>query len=397
MKIVRIDDLHADAGWRTFSFLKVTTDEGLIGWSEFNETGWNPGLTAVVRRLAEHAIGKDPRDVSRLAATLTAMTRMAPGGVNSQAIAAIENACLDVKAKALGVPVHALFGGAFRDRLALYWSHCGTFRARNHELFETVLKTPPLRTLDDMKALGREAVARGFRAVKTNPLFFGGDRPTMLNPGFGPVGLDFSHGYDARVLDAITEQLAAIREGLGPQTGLMLDVNFSFRPDGLKRLARAIEPFRMAWLEADLHDPQGLAHVRASTQTPIASLEAVYGRTHYRPYLEAQAIDVAVIDVPWNGFLESVKIANLAEAHEVNVAPHNFYGHLATLMSAHFCAVVPNFRIMEIEGDDVPWKDDLVTAPPRIENGELLVPSAPGWGADVNEDAVRAHPPKQKR
>ncbi len=147
----------------------------------------------------------------------------------------------------------------------------------------------------------------------------------------------------------------------------------------------------------DVHEPEALAHVRRSSPVPIASLEAIYGRRHYRPYFDRQAVDVAIVDVPWNGFLESVRIANMAEAYEVNVAPHNFYGHLASCMSAHFCAAIPNFRIMEIEVDDVPWKDDLVTAVPRIENGELVLPAAPGWGADVNEEAVRAHPPKQPR
>jgi L-alanine-DL-glutamate epimerase-like enolase superfamily enzyme len=89
-----------------------------------------------------------------------------------------------------------------------------------------------------------------------------------------------------------------------------------------------------------------------------------------------------------------VRIATLADAYEVNVAPHNFYGDLATLMSAQFCAAIPNFRIMEIEVDDVPWKSDLVTQAPLIEGGELVVSMRPGWGADVNEEAVRAHPPK---
>src|SRR6185295_5871388 len=126
MKISRLEDLHADAGWRTFSFLKLTTDEGLVGWSEFNEAAWNPGLTALLRRLAPLAVGEDPRAVARLSARLVAMTRMNPGGVNQQAIAAIENACLDVKARALGVPVYSLFGGPFRERIALYWSHCGS-------------------------------------------------------------------------------------------------------------------------------------------------------------------------------------------------------------------------------------------------------------------------------
>ena len=83
----------------------------------------------------------------------------------------------------------------------------------------------------------------------------------------------------------------------------------------------------------------------------------------------------------------------MAEAHEVNVAPHNFYGHLSTLMSAHFCAAIPNFQVMEIDIDDVPWKDDLVTHPPEIEDGYLKLPSEPGWGTELDEEAIRAHPP----
>ncbi len=85
----------------------------------------------------------------------------------------------------------------------------------------------------------------------------------------------------------------------------------------------------------------------------------------------------------------------MAGAYEINVAPHNFYGHLSTLMSAHFCAVIPNFRIMEIDIDDVPWKDELVTVAPVIDKGELVVPTAPGWGADIDEKVLRAHPPRR--
>ena len=93
--------------------------------------------------------------------------------------------------------------------------------------------------------------------------------------------------------------------------------------------------------------------------------------------------------------LESVKIAAMADVYEVNVAPHNFYGHLASVISAHFCAAVPNFRIMEIDIDGVPWRDDIVNAPPVIENGDFILPKGPGWGIEVNEAGLRAHPVKQ--
>jgi galactonate dehydratase len=143
-----------------------------------------------------------------------------------------------------------------------------------------------------------------------------------------------------------------------------------------------------------MHAPEPLADVRRATRTPIASLETLYRAKGYLPYFQAGACDVAVVDVIWNGLAESVRVANLAEAYEVSVAPHNFYGPLGDLISLHFCAAVPNVRIMEYEADDVPWKGDLLTRPPAIENGQMLVPDRPGWGADVNEEVLRAHPPR---
>jgi L-alanine-DL-glutamate epimerase-like enolase superfamily enzyme len=133
MKISRIVDLHADAGWRVFSFLKIETDAGLIGWSEYNESYGSKGLTVVITKLAEMLIGQDPRPVELITANLYARTRQAPGGLIQQAIAAIENALVDVKAKALGVPVCEMLGGPVRDRLRRYWSHCGTYRLHHAE------------------------------------------------------------------------------------------------------------------------------------------------------------------------------------------------------------------------------------------------------------------------
>ncbi len=149
----------------------------------------------------------------------------------------------------------------------------------------------------------------------------------------------------------------------------------------------------MTWLEIDTWDPQALALIRRAAPCPIASLESVCGRRAFRPFLDAYATDVAIIDVIWNGFLESIKIAAMAEAYEVNCAPHNYYGHLCSAISAHFCAVVPNFRVMEIDIDSVAWRDELFINAPVIEDGELIIPTGPGWGVEVNEAAVRAHPP----
>ena len=130
---------------------------------------------------------------------------------------------------------------------------------------------------------------------------------------------------------------------------------------------------------------------------PVASCETLFGRRDYRPYFENYSMDVAIIDTPWNGVGESVKIANMADVYEINVAPHNFYGPLATMMSGHFCAVVPNLRIMETDPDQVPWHDELVTVKPDVKDGYLNLPTGAGWGTEVNEAVVRAHPPRTAR
>lgn len=393
MRIVKLDTFDANAGWRNISFLKISTDEGLVGWAEYNENFGVGGVGDLLRRFEPVVVGMDPRPVGKITATLHALTLMAPGGLNNQAIAAIENACLDIKAKALGVPVCALFGGPFRDRLDVYWSHCGTFRAAFPDLFESFGKKR-IETYDDLSDLAREAKARGFKAVKTNPLRLVDGKLKMFDSGFRPHPKLLDRQLDHAFLRSVVDTLRAFREGFGPEPGLMIDLNFAQRAEGWLRVARAVEPFDLTWLEIEIHDPLELARVRERARVPIASLETIHGMRSYRPYLDAGAVDVAIIDVMWNGVWESVRAATLADARFVDVAAHNFCGGLASLMSAHFCAAVPNLRIMEIEIDDVPWMGDFLTAPLRIENGEFVMPTAPGWGADVNEAAVKAHPPK---
>lgn len=391
MKIVAIESLHADAGWRTFDFLKITADTGLVGWSEYNESFGGVGVSAVIDGLAPALLGKDPRAWEAHVALLYALRRQAQGGVVQQAIGAIENALLDLTARAHGVPVYALFGGPVRDRLRLYWSHCATYRVTR----AAELGLRPVRSLDDVVSCGREVAMKGYTALKTNILLFGEGGATGHVPGFARSAGFPELNADRHVQSAAREQLVAFREGAGHDVDILVDLNWNYKTEGLLQMARALEPFDLLWLEMDTRDPRALAHVRGRTAIPIASGECLFGRRDYRPFFEQAAMDVAIIDVPWNGLGEAVKIAAMADAYEVNVAPHNFYGHLATFMSAHFSAVVPNFRIMEYDPDQVPWQDELVTETPRIESGVLRLPPGPGWGTEVNEAAVRAHPPRR--
>jgi L-alanine-DL-glutamate epimerase-like enolase superfamily enzyme len=309
--------------------------------------------------------------------------------MNAQAIAAIENALLDIRARALGVPVYALFGGPIRERLRLYWSHCGTYLLQHADK----VGQPPLRSLADVTDLGRRVAESGYTALKTNILVF--DEPPWLHmPGFARRGEPPELNAERHVIDALQKLIAAFQAGAGPGVEILLDLNFNFKTEGYLRVTRALDEMGLMWFEIDSYDARALAHIRRSLKTPIASLESLHGVRQFVPFFEQQAVDVAIVDEIWNGVAQSVKIAAMAEAYEVNVAPHNFYGHLCTAHSAHFCAAIPNFRIMEIDVDDVPWKNDLVTVPPRIEDGYLILPTGPGWGTEVNEEAVRAHPPQ---
>ncbi|MBN9559315.1 MAG: mandelate racemase/muconate lactonizing enzyme family protein [Alphaproteobacteria bacterium] len=390
MKIEKIEDLHCDAGWRTFSFLKISTADGVVGWSEYTEADGSRGLTAIIRGLAEGLIGEDPRRVQRITSLLQNKTIQAVGGINQRAIAAIENALLDIKAKALGVPVYDMLGGAVRERIPVYWSHCGTYRVRNHAL----LGVPELRTYDDLARVGEEVKRRGFKALKTNILPSDGERLVSFAPGFGRTPGHPGLNIDRGILDAVRSTLRAFRDGAGPEMGLHLDINYHFKTEGNLKVAKAVEPFDLDWLEIDTWDAESLAVIRRAATCSIASCESLTHRRDFRPFFDAYAMDVAIVDVIWNGFLESLKIAAMAEPYEVNVAPHNYYGHLCSMIGAHFCAAVPNFRVMEIDIDSVPWRDELVTHPPEFENGELILPTRPGWGTDINEAGVRAHPVK---
>lgn len=395
MKIERIESLHCDAGWRVFSYLKIATTDGVVGYSEYNESYGSRGVSRVIEELTPFILGADPMAHEAIFSRLYAMTRQAPGGINAQAIAAIENALFDIKGKVLGLPVYALFGGPVRTELPLYWSHCGTYRM--NERTAAMIGKPQMTSLDDVVALGAEVRDAGFEALKCNMYLFDGT-PRVHGPGFARaanVSGAPELNADKSLLNALQQQMAALRTGAGDDMGILLDMNFNFKPEGYLKVMRALAEFELFWYELDIFNPEALAYIRQQANLPVASCESLYGIREFRRYFENQSMDVAIIDVPWNGIWQSYKIAAMADAHEINVAPHNFYGHLCSLISAHFCASVPNFRIMEIDIDDVPWKDDLVTHPPEIRDGKLYLSDRPGWGTDINEAAVAAHPPNR--
>jgi L-alanine-DL-glutamate epimerase-like enolase superfamily enzyme len=319
-------------------------------------------------------------------------SRQSPGGIAAKAIAGIELALVDIKAKALGISVVELFGGPTRENIRVYWSHCGTTRARYADL----MNTPPLRTMDDIAALGREVVSKGYTALKTN-ILLPGEPASIHMPGFGNGPGTTDQLVSRQLLRHIEELIGTFRDAVGPDVDINLDLNFNFKPEACMRIAKVLEKYDLLWLEIDMYEPEAIAQIKQSTTTKICTGENLYYMRDYLPYFQRRAADVFMIDVPWNGFSQSKKIGDLAEVFQLNVAPHNYYSHLSTFISASLCATLPNVRIMETDVDDVPWKDELTTTLPEISNGYMKTPSGPGWGTELNEEVARAHSWKDRK
>src|SRR5712672_463627 len=211
-KVRSVEILACDAGWRNYHFLKITTEDGIVDWSEFDEGFGSPGVGAVIQLRLARVVGQNAFQHERIYADLFAATRPGAGGVVAQALGAIENALLDTKAKLLGVPCYELLGGKIRDRIRVYWSHCATWRI-NHPTHYP----PPIIDLDGVKAIGREVREKGFGALKTNIFTYDreGKNARGWRPGFG-VPFEPGLNVERNVLRNLVRHLEALRDGAGP-------------------------------------------------------------------------------------------------------------------------------------------------------------------------------------
>ncbi len=382
MKITGVKPFTVDGGARVWTFVKVETDEGVIGWGDCTEWEAYPGVVGMLNHLAPMVIGKDPMNVERMWAELTAYNIRHNGGLAWKAMAGIDSACWDIRGKALGAPVWQLLGGRINEDLRLYWSHCGTFRFR----WADRLKKRPVRRLADLARLSEEVLEAGFTAIKTNMMAL----EDIPNPGrltSSKVGIDIS---TAQVKNAVAI-VSTFRKALGPDVGIALDTGLNFRLGSAIKLARAMEPYDLMWYETETFDPGSLKTVRDSTTTTICTGESLYGQEGYRPFLEKYAADIVMPDFAWNGVTMGKKICDLAMAYDTLIAPHNCHSPMNTLVSANIASTCANFYILEYDQDDPPWRDDLMTHPLVVKDGRLKVPERPGLGSDLIEKQLKKY------
>jgi galactonate dehydratase len=366
MKITGTRPTVVGTPWRELVFLELETDDGLVGLSEVRMVSRTATLVACLEELApRHVIGADPFDVERLAWNIQRAEYDRPGEVSQSALASFDVACWDLMGQKLGVPVWKLLGGRFRTRVPAYAN--GWYQTERD----------PAR----IAALARAVVASGYRALKLDP--------------FGHASAELDAAERRRAVAIV----AAVREAVGDDVGIMIEMHGRFTPATAAAMAKLVEPYAPEWIEEPTppENPQAYRTVRAATTLPIATGERAHTMEDIRGFIEGGLVDVVQADLThFGGFLPMKRLAGWAEAYALVLAPHNVCGPVGTMANLHFAVATPNYKILEHFNDFADaWVHDLVEGSPRIDpaDGCFVAPERPGLGVKLNREACAAHPP----
>ena len=357
------------------TLIRIETDAGITGFGESNPDAGAAAIVGLISELKSELIGEDPRNVEYLWEKLRRrhVFSGAQSGVFLIALTGLEMALWDVAAKAAGQPLYRMFGGKFRDRIRLY-ADCGDGDDANG-------------SPEGCAARARRMVEEGFTAVKF-------DIDDLRHPAkFDAV----NHTINGAELRFMVERVRAVREAIGPDIDLCIDLHARYDVPSACRIAAAMEQFDLLWLEEPMpaENVAALKQVRTRSRTPICVGENLYLRWGFRELFEQQAVDVIMPDVPkCGGLAESRKIANLAEVYYIPFAPHLVSTPLGTMATCHVCASVPNFLVLEWHAfeERAVW-DSYVRYPDGytsiVEDGHIILPDAPGIGVELDMDGVR--------
>ncbi len=369
LRITAITTRIVHAEMRNWVFVCVETSEpGLVGWGEATLEWKTRSVVGAVEDLTPLLIGRDPRDIEQAVRVMRKHSFWRLGAIGMSAVSGIEVALWDILGKSLGVPVWRLLGGKVRDKVRVY-THLGLGDMR--AVYETMDAAP-------LVARAHEVMAKGYRAFKA-------------------VFIPYTH-YHAPLpeVDKVARMMAALRDAVGPAVEIMVD--FHGRPaSAAAALAyiAALAPGRPMFVEEPV-PPGELASLRAvadKTTVPLATGERLVERGEFADLLQARAVDIIQPDIcHCGGLSEAKKIAAMAEAVSVGVAPHNPLGPIAGVAALHFAVATPNHVIQEEMVGAVPWYFEVVRGPIRLVDGFWQIPEAPGLGIEVDEAACASHP-----
>jgi galactonate dehydratase len=365
VRIVDVVTTVVGAPWRELTFVELVADDGRRGVGEVRMVNKTDTLIACISELADrHVVEADPFDRETLAFNIQRAEYGRPGEITQSALAAFDIACWDLMGQALNTPVWKLLGGAYRDRVRAYAN--GWYQ-----------------TDRDPAALAEsasEVVARGYTALKLDP--------------FGSAWMQLPPAERRRSVELV----AAVRDAVGTDVELMIEMHGRFSPAVAAGIAADLEPFAPAWLEEPVafDNPAGLARVRSATRRPIATGERIHLLADFRAIIEQGLVDVVQADLThFGGFTGLRRLAAWAEAYELPLAPHNVCGPVGTMANIHFAVATPNHLVLEHFNDFADtWLSELVDAAPAIDplDGCFSLPTGPGLGVRLDHDACANHP-----
>ena len=377
MKITSIETMVCHARMRNWIFVKVLTDQpGLWGWGEATLEWHTRSVVGAIEDIAELLIGEDPTRIEHLWQMMYRQHFWHGNGiVRSTAISGIDIALWDIAGKIHSVPCHGLMGGRVRDYVRLY-CHLGGGK------MEDFYQTKP----DDAKRFGElasKAVEDGYTAFKSMAV-----PETMPLEGLKPV-----HYAEACV--------STMRETVGDEIDIMVDCHARPSPRMGLQFAKALEPYGLYFFEEPCwpESLEDIALIQRAVKTPVATGERLIGIHAFRDLLEKRAVSVIQPDITHCGGLSEVRrIAVLAEAYRVAIAPHNPQGPVSTAASIEFGFATPSYIICESVQNDVPWRNEVVNEGFTIEKkGMIVLPNKrPGLGIEINEEVVKKHPFQQE-
>ncbi len=365
MKITALHTVAVGAEWRNYLFVRVETDEGLVGIGEASLAGQTHAVMGAIRDFEPLFLGADPLRIEHLWQQAYRHAFWHGGVTLLSALAGIEVALWDIRARSLDVPIYTLFGGPVRDRIRAY------------------ANGPRGNTPDELARSAASLVDLGYTAMKMTPF----DAMPMLS--------------GKRLIDQGVEKVRAVRDAIGPDVELMLDAHGRLSPSVSIRAAERLQEFGIMFLEEPCLPEHAPAMIRIAEKSPIpiATGERLYTRWDMPELLASRRIGVLQPDIIQSGGLaEARKIAAMAESYFVAVAPHNPWSWVNTMASFHLDAVLPNFLIQEVVADREPWKEACVIDHPVMDaDGFFPLPKGPGLGIELDLEGAKKFPPVEGR
>ncbi|SFU18041.1 galactonate dehydratase [Algoriphagus locisalis] len=354
-------------------YVKIYTNQDVWGCGEAVDA--IQGTYYMIQRMGRQLRGQNPLNPNRLAEQIRkgAFFGGAQSGVFVAVLTAVETALWDITGKVFNVPVYQLLGGKFRDKIRVY---C-----------DTALYTSTNPTPNDYAMAARNAVSKGYNAVKFD-----------VDDARDPNKYDrFNWTASPAEIERMYNAIAAVREEVGPNIDICVDMHGRYDAVTGMKMAKAYEPLNLMFLEEPIpaDNPEMYKHITQETSTPICAGENIYLAYGFTKLLSDGALNIIMPDLQKAGGLgEGQRIANLANLYYVPFSPHMVASFLGAMASCHVCASVPNFQIMEwqiyMDTDDL-WKDIVTYDGPRTENSFITVSEKPGIGVEINEEGMKKH------